>query len=87
MKETKRVAFTKRTLQFQHQRMSFPLLLVFLALYAHIFRGNSTPKSSLSLSLSLSAKCIKRVYSFSTFATKRDAFHIIYYSLLSLHFP
>ena len=85
MKETKRVAFTKRTLQFQHQRMSFPLLLVFLALYAHIFRGNSTPKSSLSLSLS--AKYSKRVYSFSTFATKRDAFHIIYYSLLSLHFP
>ena len=35
-----------------------------LSLYTHIFRGNSTPKSSLSLSLS--AKRIKRVYSFST---------------------
>lgn len=50
MKETTRVAFTKRTLQFQHQRMSLSLRLVFLPTLT--FLGEIlTPNSSLSLSL------------------------------------
>ena len=88
MKETTRAAFTKLTPQFQHQRMSLSLRLVFLptlTLSGEILTPNSS--LSLSLSLSLSAKRIKRVYSFSAFATQRDAFHIIYSSLLPLHFP
>ena len=63
MKETKHVAFTKLTLQqFQHQRMSLPLRLVFLSTLT--FLGETQPLRALSLSLS--AKRIKRVYSFST---------------------
>ena len=67
MKETTRAAFTKLTPQFQHQRMSLSLRLVFLptlTLSGEILTPNSS--LSLSLSLSLSAKRIKRVYSFST---------------------
>ena len=81
MKETTRVAFTKLTLQFQHQRMSLSLRLVFLPTLT--FLGEIlTPNSSLALSATR-----KRMHSFSAFAPKRDAFHIIYYSLLPLHFP
>ena len=50
MKETTRAAFTKRTPQLQHQRMSLSLRLVFLptlALSGEIL----TPNSSLSRSL------------------------------------
>lgn len=73
MKETTRVAFTKRTLQFQHQRMSLSLRLVFLptlALSGEIL----TPNISLSRSLCYAYTHALFLYQI---APKRDAFHII----------
>ena len=71
MKETTRVAFTKRTPQLQHQRMSLSLRLVFpptLALSGEIL----TPNSSRSRSL-----CYTHALFLYQIAPKRDAFHII----------
>ena len=73
MKETTRAAFTKRTPQFQHQRMSLSLRLVFpptLALSGEIL----TPNISLSRSLCYAYTHALFLYQI---APKRDEFRII----------